>query len=209
MPSTSAADRLESLGLPTGRTQVAPNFIDDDAFAPSSRAGEGRYALFAGRLVAEKGADTAIEAAVAAGVPLRIAGTGPEEAHIRELAERAPAGAVQVLGRLDRDALAREYAGAAMSLLPSRWEEPCPYAVLESRAAGVPVLGSRLGGVVDVVGEELTVDPFDTSAWTAAIRRLWEDPARRAALGAAGIEDTRARFSETAGHAAILQAYEA
>jgi glycosyltransferase involved in cell wall biosynthesis len=163
--------------------------------------------MFAGRLVEEKGADTAIAAAVGAGVPLRIAGVGPEEPRIRALAQRAPAGAVQLLGRLDRAALAREYAGAAMSLLPSRWGEPCPHAALESRAAGVPVLGSRIGGVTDIIGDELSVDPFDVGSWEAALRALWSDPQRRTSLGATAIADTRERFSESAVHAGILRAY--
>jgi glycosyltransferase involved in cell wall biosynthesis len=207
VPGAAAAARLEALGLPSGRTHVVPNFVEDTAFAAKSRAGSGQYALFAGRLVPEKGADTAIAAAVAAGVRLRIAGIGPEEPRIRALAHSAPAGAVELLGRLDRESLAREYEGAAMSLLPSRWGEPCPHAALESRAAGVPVVASRIGGLTDIIGEELSVDPFDVGGWGAALRELWSDPERRTALGAAAIADTRERFSESAVHAGILRAY--
>ncbi|MEA2273984.1 MAG: hypothetical protein QOI98_2692 [Solirubrobacteraceae bacterium] len=207
VPGAAAAARLEALGLPSGRTHVVPNFVEDAAFASESRAGSGRYALFAGRLVEEKGADTAIAAAVAAGVRLRIAGVGPEEPRIRALAHRAPPGAVELLGHLDRAALVREYEGAAVSLLPSRWGEPCPRAALESRALGVPVLGSRIGGVTDIIGDEASVDPFDVDAWVAALRALWGDPQRRTALGAAAIADTRERFSESTFHAGIMRAY--
>jgi glycosyltransferase involved in cell wall biosynthesis len=207
VPGASAAARLEALGLPSGRTHVVPNFVEDDAIAEESRAGAGGYALFAGRLVEEKGADTAIAAAVAAGVPLRIAGVGPEEPRIRALAAAAPPGAVQMLGRLDRPAMAREYAGAALTLLPSRWGEPCPHAALEARAHGVPVLGSRIGGLTDIIGEETSVDPFDVASWEAALRALWADPARRTELGTAAIEDMRTRFSESAVHDRIVRAY--
>ncbi len=112
-----------------------------------------------------------------------------------------------MLGRVDRAALAREFAGAAVTLLPSRWGEPCPHAALESRAAGVPVIGSRIGGVTDIIGEDESVDPFDVVSWTGALRALWTDPARRAALGAAAIADTRKRFSESAVHDGILRVY--
>jgi glycosyltransferase involved in cell wall biosynthesis len=207
VPGAAAAARLEALGLPTGRTHVVPNFVEDTAFAAQSLAGRGRYALFAGRLVEEKGADTAIAAAVAAGIPLRIAGEGPEESRIRALAHRAPAGAIELLGRLDRAALAREIAGAAVTLLPSRWGEPCPHSALESRAAGVPVLGSRIGGITDIIGEELSIDPFDVASWAAGLRALWADPARRTALGTAAIADTRARFSESVVHDGLLRVY--
>jgi glycosyltransferase involved in cell wall biosynthesis len=207
VPGAAAAARLEALGLPSGRTHVVPNFVDDDAFAAESRADRGQYALFAGRLVEEKGADTAIAAAVAAGVPLRIAGEGPQEPRIRALADLAPPGAVSLLGRLDRAALARQYAAAAVTLLPSRWGEPCPHAALESRAAGVPVIASRIGGLTDIIGDEVSVDPFDVNDWATALRALWDDPQRRAELGAAGIADTRRRYSESAAYAGILRAY--
>jgi glycosyltransferase involved in cell wall biosynthesis len=207
VPGAAAAARLEALGLPTGRTHVVPNFVEEAAFAERSPAASGQYALFAGRLVEEKGADTAIAAAVAAGIPLRIAGEGPEEPRIRALAHRAPAGAVELLGRLDRAALAREYAGAAVTLLPSRWGEPCPHSALESRAAGVPVLGSRIGGITDIIGEELSVDPFDVGGWAAGLRALWADPARRGRLGEAALADTRERFSEAVVHAGLLRVY--
>jgi glycosyltransferase involved in cell wall biosynthesis len=114
---------------------------------------------------------------------------------------------VELLGRLDRPALAREYAGAAVTLLPSRWGEPCPHAALESRAAGVPVLGSRIGGLTDIIGEELSVDPFDIGSWAAALRALWADAERRSAIGEAAIADTRARFSESVVHAGMLRVY--
>jgi glycosyltransferase involved in cell wall biosynthesis len=207
VPGASAAARLEALGLPSGRTHVVPNFVADAEFADESRAHLGRYAFFAGRLVEEKGADTAIAAAVGAGVPLRIAGVGPEEHRIRALAHTAPPGAVELLGRLDRAAIAREYAGAAVTLLPSRWGEPCPHAAIESRARGVPVLGSRIGGLTDIVGQEMSVDPFDVASWIAALRTLWSDPERRAALGAEAITDTRRRFSEEAAHSGMLRVY--
>jgi glycosyltransferase involved in cell wall biosynthesis len=207
VPGASAAARLEALGLPSGRTHVVPNFVADDSIAATSRAGEGRYALFAGRLVEEKGADTAIAAAVGAGITLRIAGVGPEMARIRALADAAPPGAIELLGRLDRESLAHQYEGAAVTLLPSRWGEPCPHAALESRARGVPVLGSRIGGLTDVIGEETSVDPFDLPAWISALRALWADAPRRASLGDAAIADTRERFSETAAYERIARAY--
>src|SRR6266511_4871755 len=76
-PSRYAAGQLAKLGLPADRIEVLSHYLPADAFAERSRAAEGRYALAAARLSPEKGLDTAIEAAAAAGVPLRIAGEGP------------------------------------------------------------------------------------------------------------------------------------
>src|SRR6202043_782651 len=64
--------RLVELGLPADRTVTLTNFVPSDRFATESAAGEGEYALVAGRLVEEKGFDTAVLAARAADVPLVV-----------------------------------------------------------------------------------------------------------------------------------------
>lgn len=68
--SEAHASRLFELGLPAGSTCTLNNFVRSEDFASASTAGEGGYALASGRLVEEKGFDTAIAAARAAGVPL-------------------------------------------------------------------------------------------------------------------------------------------
>ena len=72
--SEATARRLRDLGLPPSLTATLPNFMPKDAFVAESHAGAGEFALAAGRLTEEKGFDTAITAARAAGVPLVIAG---------------------------------------------------------------------------------------------------------------------------------------
>ena len=52
---------------------------------------------------------------------------------------------MEFIGRLERASLARELAGAAMLLMPSRYHEFAPYSALEAMAAGVPVVGVRPG----------------------------------------------------------------
>ena len=120
---------------------MIPNFLPGSAFAERSAADAGQYALYAGRLAEEKGVDTAIEAAKHSGVPLSIAGEGPDEPRLRRLAAQADAD-IRFLGQLDGPGLASARAGAALAVLPSRWHEPHPYAVSESMAAGLPVLVS-------------------------------------------------------------------
>jgi glycosyltransferase involved in cell wall biosynthesis len=204
--SGATAGRLVELGLPAARTTAIHNFVAPDAFAPHSRAGEGNYALVTGRLVEEKGFDTAIAAALAAGVPLRIAGDGPDEARLRALAAGAE---VEFLGRVAPAELARLRAGAGAVLMPSRWEEPCPYAVLDALAAGVPVLASDRGGLPELVGAGAALPAEDVRAWTSALAALWADPSARAAQGEAGLERARERFGERRYHDALIGAYAA
>jgi len=190
-PSRAAAERLVSYGMPDERLDVLHNFLPESEFAGESAAGEGRYALFAGRLTEEKGAAMAIEAARRAGVPLVVAGSGPELGRLRELARGAD---VRFAGRLAPAKLAELRAGAALALLPSRWHEPCPYAAIEAMAAGLPVLVSDKGGLPELAGDEATLPARDADAWAAAARELWTDPRRRARLGEAALERARRLF---------------
>lgn len=196
------AERLRSLGAPGDRISTLPNFIPAVRFAAASAADQGSYALCSGRLVEEKGFDTAIGACRAAGVPLVVAGEGPDEARLRGLADGAE---VTFTGRLTAEELAARRRAAAIVLAPSRWEEPCPYSVLEAHADGVPVLAARRGGLPELVEDELAVEPDDGPAWAAALGELWRDPARRSQLGEQALQRTRERHGEE-GYLALLLA---
>jgi glycosyltransferase involved in cell wall biosynthesis len=80
--------------------------------------------------------------------------------------------------RFDHDqvvALLRQY---HLLAVPSRSLETGPLVVLESFAAGTPVIGSSLGGVAEWVRHQvngLVLDPDDVSAWADALRRCAED----------------------------------
>ena len=134
-----ASARLGTAGLVN--RHVAQLHAQTTGFAAESRAGAGEFALAAGRLTEEKGFDTAIAAARAAGVPLVIAGDGTGRG--------APAGPGGRRRRpLHRPPRRRARSPscatrAAVVLAPSRWEEPCPYSVLEALAAGRAGAGLR------------------------------------------------------------------
>jgi glycosyltransferase involved in cell wall biosynthesis len=198
--SEATASRLSGQGLPAERLQVLPNFVRS---AERSLAHDGEFALVAGRLVEEKGFDTAIAAARGAGVPLMIAGTGPDEPRLRALADES----VTFTGLLPPAELAELRRRAAIVLAPSRWEEPCPYAVLDALASGVPVLASDRGGLPELVGPESVVPADDGAAWSDALRELWEDPGLRRARGEQGLTRARERFSEARYLSGLLAIY--
>ena len=168
VPSAFALRRLETLGAPLGgRASVIPSVQRE--FAERSRAADGEYALYAGRLAAEKGVADAIAACRLAGVPLVVAGDGPEAAGLRAAAD------VRFTGRVDAAALAALRAGAALALVPSRYEEILPLAALEAMAAGLPVVASRAGGLTELVPERGLHAPGDVAAMADRIRALWRD----------------------------------
>jgi glycosyltransferase involved in cell wall biosynthesis len=192
------------LGAAAPRIAVLANFVPAAGFAARSRADQGEYALVAGRLVEEKGFDTAITAATRAGVPLLVAGEGPDEARLRRLAAAAD---VRFTGRLAPEALAEVRAGAGVALAPSRWEEPCPYAVLDAMAAGVPVLVSDRGGLPETAGPGDALPADDAGAWARALKQLWQDPEARRVRGRQALEHARERFGEDRYLEALLEVY--
>src|SRR4029450_831159 len=98
-------------------------------------------------------------------------------------------------GRLPKDQLFDLLRASSVALVPSTWYENQPMAVLEGLAVGLPVIGSDLGGIPELVDEGqdgLLVPPGHDKALAPAIGDLISDPARAFAMGQNGrrkIED--------------------
>lgn len=197
--STHLRDRLiDGLAPPPGKMpMVLPNHIDLTAIPPEP-AQRDPVILFAGRLVADKGADAFVAAAAAALPHLpgwraemigadRFRPDSPETPFIRALRPRAEAAGVALLGHRPHADILAAMRRAAMVVVPSRFSEPFGLTALEAMACGAPLLCSLRGGLRDLAqGVAVPADPDDPAAMAEAMRALVSDPARRAALGAAG-----------------------
>jgi glycosyltransferase involved in cell wall biosynthesis len=171
--------------------------------------GEGPFTvLFVGRLVERKGVShlVAALARLDRDVPARlvIVGEGPERPRLEQEARRlGVADRVELRGRVSGDELAAAYASASVFVLPSVLDargdtEGLGVVLLEAMHHGVPVVGSRIGGIPDIVvdGESgLLVPPGDAEALAGAIRALARDPVLAARLGEGGRERLRTHFS--------------
>lgn len=177
VPSAFARERLRALGAPLDwdRVHVLPPPVMEPSSVPSAGASpEGSYALIVSRLAREKGVDVAIEAARMAGVPLVIAGDGPE---LDALRARSTGCDVRFLGRVDEQELNRLRSGARLAIVPSRSGETFGMAAAEAMAAGLPVVASRVGALEELVEDDALVEPGNPSALAEAMMRRWGDVA--------------------------------
>ncbi|MFB6392955.1 glycosyltransferase [Polymorphospora lycopeni] len=188
-PSRFLADVMRRAGVYPDRLRVVNHFVDLTGLPAKSTPGGG--VVYAGRLAAEKGVDTLVEAAAALppGVPVDVAGDGPVRPMLEELARRVAPGRVRFHGRLDKARLHELVRAAGVVAVPSRWHENQPLSVLEAFACGVPVVGTDLGGLPELVepgvdGEIVPAD--DPAALAAALTSVLADPDRALAMGRAG-----------------------
>jgi glycosyltransferase involved in cell wall biosynthesis len=166
VPSRFAAARLRELRAPVSRPHVVAPVVRQFARQPEPlRDG---HALVVSRLAAEKGVEVAIDACRIAGVPLVVAGDGPERARLEALA----GGGARFVGRVDQAELEVLRRGASVALAPSRSAETFGLAAAEAMAAGVPVAGSRIGALPDLVPDAWLAPPGDAAALAERIVRL-------------------------------------
>lgn len=209
-PSWFLADVMRSAGVYPDRLQVQENFVDSDAVVPAHLPGEG--AVFFGRLSNVKGVDVLIRAwqQLPGDAHLHIAGDGQERSALERLAETVAPGRVTFHGRLDKAKVHDLVRSSAVVVVPSVWHENQPLAVLEAFACGRPVIGTKLGGMPEIIDPGVDGDLVpagDADALAASIRGFLADPDRAADMGDAARAKAEQRFAPAAHAAAIEQHY--
>jgi len=145
-------------------------------------SGSKDFYLIVGRQVASKRLDVAVDAFNELGLPLKVAGSGEEIAHLRGRAKSN----IEFLGRVSEDERDRLYAGAKGFIFPP--EEDFGMTPIEALAAGTPVIAFGKGGALEYVVEGVTGTLFaeqTPEALIEAVRRFevmkFDDEVLRAA----------------------------
>jgi glycosyltransferase involved in cell wall biosynthesis len=141
----------------------------------------GDYYLYVGRISEEKGVKTLIDAALKVNSSkLKIAGSGPM---LKEMISYAKArdkkNIVEFLGHQDRKELNELYEQCKFIVIPSEWYENFPYTLIEAFTYGIPAIGSRIGGIVELIKDTERGILFETGNaddLSAAIRFLLKNP---------------------------------
>lgn len=199
--SSAARRQLEQEGVPAARIHVIPNGVTVARFEPTTGMRPVRRILTVANLRREKAHDVLLRVAaqLAPAHPqlhFVIAGGGPREAELRALSSSLGVdGHVEFLGHVEN--VPALLAQADAFVLPSL-SEAFPNAAMEAMAAGLPVIASAVGGLLDLVDHGrngLLAPPGDAGAFAAAIASLVTDPALAARLGSAARDDIISRYS--------------
>jgi glycosyltransferase involved in cell wall biosynthesis len=152
-PSRFYRDKLIEWGWAPEKLVHVRNFVPLAPTPPPFTPGD--HLLYFGRLSHEKGLATLIRAAALSGVPVRIAGRGPEEERLRALVAETNA-PVEFLGFRADEALWAAVDAARAVVLPSEWYENGPMSAIEAFGRGKPLLGAAIGGIPELIIEGVT-----------------------------------------------------
>ncbi len=178
IPVSTAVATRSGLATSGAAFEVVPNFVPDDVVRTAATVDpgldalpHGGYWLYVGALSRHKGISTLLDAysGIRSAPPLVVIGrtTG-------ERVPQLPAG-VTLISDLAHDAVMAAWQRATLGIIPSHFPDPCPTVALEAMACGVPVVGSRIGGLADLVVDGETgvlVEAGDAAALRAGLCRI-------------------------------------
>ena len=213
--STIAADlRARSPAIAAARVEIIPNAVDTaalrNAAASSSPPIVGPYALYLGKLAANKGTTNFVRVIEDAGLdwPVIVAGDGPERDIIARDAARSTSD-IRLVGWVDQKAATAWLAHASLLIFPSRGPESLSRVLLEASALGVPIAAMNTGGTPDIVIDRQTgllSSSFEELA--RDIRQLRGDPELRTRLGAAARTHAETHFDTSVVLPRVEQLYQ-
>jgi glycosyltransferase involved in cell wall biosynthesis len=201
--SRGALDLLAGSGIPRRKLHYIPNGVDVARWPAARTPHDPPVVLCVARFIGLKRQIDLVEAATllrARAVPFRLVfvGDGPERPVVEQRAAVLGLGdQARFDGILRGEALRAAYAGADVFCLCSA-SEGMPGSVMEAMASSLPVVGTRVNGIRDLVAHERTgllVEPRDPAGLAAALERLLRDATLRETWGSAGRERVELEFS--------------
>jgi glycosyltransferase involved in cell wall biosynthesis len=206
--SESSRRKLVEGGVPADKIAVKPNFAFPD---PGPGAGNGGYGIYVGRLSAEKGLETLLEAwrPLGGAPPLKLVGDGPLAALVKDAAARNAG--IEWLRGVSHEEVYQLVGDAAFLVLPSRCYENFPRVVIEAFAKGTPVIVSKLGAMAEIVEDGcngLHFQPGDPEDLARKVRSVLADPSKLMGMRQAARQAFDQNFTADANHKRLMAIYE-
>jgi len=196
-------------GMPAEKIVVKPNFVAPD---PGEREVAGDYAVFVGRLSAEKGVCTLLRAwGRLRGLPLRVVGDGPLLREAALLVRKLGLRNVDFLGSVPRQDALTLMKGARLLVFPSECYEGFSMTLAEAFACGVPVVASRLGATAEIVEEGQTgllFHPGDAVDLAATVQWAVDHPTALQRIGANARHVYEAKYTPERNYSLLSDIYQ-
>ena len=211
-PSLFVKSTAQAFGIPSDKLVHLPYFLFTEDFA-ASNADDGYFA-YVGRLSHEKGLPTLVRAMrLVPQAQLLIVGGGPMRPVLEQMIAKWGLKNVQFTGYLTRGKLENILNGSRFTVLPSEWYEVFGQSILESFAAGKPVVGARIGGIPEVINDGAQADgllfrPGGEEELAACLRRLWDHPQRAKEMGLLGRKKVLTDYNAEIHYAQLMPMYE-
>jgi glycosyltransferase involved in cell wall biosynthesis len=189
LPVSLAVAQRSRLAEQRLRYRIIPNFVPDTLEQDCNQAHpllddlpHNGFLLFVGDIVFDKGVEVLLQAyaQLSCAVPLVLIGRTTNRFYVS-----LPPN-TYMFDRWPHDVVLAAWQRCMFALVPSIWPDPCPTVAMEAMAMGKAVIGSRIGGLVDIVRENetgLLVPPADIDALKDAMQCLLNDPEKREAMG--------------------------
>jgi glycosyltransferase involved in cell wall biosynthesis len=208
--SEFAKNKFIEGGLPASKIVVKPNFVEPD---PGADRNPSDYALFVGRLSAEKGVGTLLAAwkQTRTRIPLLILGDGPLRAELEAQVKTLGLSRVEFRGYVDRTRVFAAMKRARFLVVPSQCYENFPTTIMEAFACGVPIIVAGLGAIPEIVTDQHTGLHFDPrSSLDLAGKVDWAlaHPREMEALGQAGRAEYLAKYTADRNYGMLMNIYE-
>lgn len=198
-------DKFAEAGFPGKKLFIKPNFVDC-RFSPEKKEG---YGLFVGRLADYKGIDTLLKAYERlAKHHLKVVGDGPMLKGLKKRLKKAKN--VQLLGALSHKETLGYLAKASFVVFPSECYENMPLVIIESMAAGVPVVASDLGAMKELIEDNVSgilFKPRDAQDLAGKIEFLAGNRRLIEQLGANARRSYEARFTGEINYGILMDIY--
>lgn len=177
-PSEFIKNQLIKGKLQFKKIKTIHNFVISNPIEQTKE--DDGYALFFGRLSIEKGILNLIKAMknIKNG-KLYIAGDGPQKNAIKKyIEENKMVDRVKLLGYLKQEDIRKYIQKSKFVVVPSIWYENCPYSILETMEIGKPIIGSRIGGIPELIEENKNGYLYDynnVEQLTECMKKLYEN----------------------------------
>lgn len=185
--SKFSRDLFIKYGFNIKKTHISPNPYK---ISVQSYSAKREYVTYIGRISAEKGIKTLIQAMkLIPNINLKIIGDGPQKNELEEYVKNEKINNIKFEGKIWGEDLNVFLAKSLALIVPSEWYEPNPYVVLQAFELSVPVIASNTGGLTDMIQHDingLLFDMGDEVDLAQTIKELNNSTDKQIELGKAG-----------------------